>query len=1047
MKRLYNLARPLAPLAVVLVAHSAFGQVQTISGKVLAADRNEPLPGVTVVVKGTTIGTGTAADGSFSLSVPNGTGTLVVSFVGYITKELPITGTTPITVTLSQDVKALQEVVVVGYGTQRKSDVTGSLSSVSAEQIQQVPTTNLTQALQGRAAGVDISGGSFRPGETPSIRIRGNRSVQASNEPLYVVDGIPLAEGTGINDFNPQDIASVEVLKDASATAIYGSRGANGVVLITTNRGKEGKFSINYNTFMGFDRPLVKANVLNGPQFAEYRREANRTSGSYPTLFPNPVNDFAIFGTDPYTWESIADGYEWVDRANRLVAMRPTTEEERAQYGVNEIPVYDNNKVRTTNWADMALRTGTTQSHQISASGGSEKIKASLSIGYLKQKGVDLTQDFSRYTARMTLDYKVNNIISVGGSTNASLGIQNFGTDYYGKMAGQLPISVPYDVDGKYIFLPGADVNIVNPILDPDLVFNERRFTRFFGSFYGEAKLLEGLRFRINVGPDFRNSRTGEFQAGRSSNRQGGTSFGRNDQNQNFTYVVENLLFYDKQLGTDHSLGITLLQSVQQDRSERLFVTASNLPYDSQRWYNLGSTNNSIPESFGNAFSKRRLQSWMGRVNYSFKDRYVLTASGRYDGSSVLAPKNKWAFFPSFALAWKLQEEAFLKDVSSLTELKLRAGYGAVGQSSVAPYLTGGTLGQTGYVWDETPAYGYGATALRNSNLTWEKTSTINLGIDYGFFQNRVSGSLELYRAHTYDLLLPRAIPTASGFNNVLQNIGDTRNTGIEASLTTQNIESEKFRWGTTFVFTKNKEEFVSLSSGAQDDIGNRWFIGQPLNVYYDYKFQGIWQTDELDQATKYGQKPGQIKVVDQNNDGRINAADLTILGSTVPKWSGSVNNTFSYAGFDLSFLVYARVGQLTNLNFRPGLGGRYQANDVNYWTATNPSNDYPRPDKSADIALYGDALRYKVASFVKVRSISLNYTFPKVLVEKLRGNSLSAYVNVVNPFLFTKIKGFDPEITDPITATRDPLTGVSRGVDNSSISTKSLVVGLRVGF
>ncbi|OUJ75820.1 SusC/RagA family TonB-linked outer membrane protein [Hymenobacter crusticola] len=1026
----------LALTAVLLFTQQVWAQ--TVTGRVTTSETKEPLPGVTVVVKGTSNGTGTNADGSFSLEVPNRTGTLVFSFVGYVTKEVAIDGKSTVDVALGQDTKALDEVVVVGYGTQKKSDVTGSLASVSAEQLQQVPTTNITQALQGRASGVDISGGSFRPGESPAIRIRGNRSVQASNDPLYVVDGIPLAEGTGLNDFNPQDIASIEVLKDASATAIYGSRGANGVVLITTNRGKEGKFTINYNTYMSFDKPLVKADVLTGPQFAEYRREANRTSGSYPTLYPNPVTDYAIFGTDPYTWEGIADAYTWTDRANRVVATRPTTDEEKALYGANvtEIPVYDNSKVRTTNWGDLALRTGITQSHQISASGGTDKLRASISIGYLKQRGVQISQDFSRYTARMTLDYKVNNIISVGGSTNANLNLQNFGTDYYGKMVNQLPISVPYDPSGNPIFLPGADVNIVNPILDPELVFDERRTTRFFGSFYAEAKLAPGLRFRINVGPDFRNRRSGEFQAARSSNRQGGTSWGRNDQNQNFTYVVENLLFYDKQFG-NHSLGVTVLESAQQDRSERSFITASNLPYDSQKWYNLGSSYNSSPETFGSSFSKRRLQSWMGRINYSFKDRYVLTASGRYDGSSVLAPGNKWAFFPSFALAWKLQEESFLKDVNQLTELKLRAGYGVVGQSSVDPYLTGGNLGQTAYVWDETPAYGYAPTALKNPDLSWEKTSTVNLGVDFGFFQNRISGSVDVYRAHTFDLLLPRAIPTSSGFGTILQNIGDTRNTGIEVALSTRNIESSKFRWGTDFIFTKNKEEFVKLSSGAQDDVGNRWFIGQPINVYYNYKFQGIWQTNEADLATSYGQKPGQIKVADINNDGKINAQDQTILGSTVPKWSGSVNNTFSYAGFDLSFLVYARVGQMTNLNFRPGLGGRYQANDVNYWTLSNPSNDYPRPDKSADIALYGDARRFISASFVKVRSISLNYTFPKAIVEKFKGQNLSAYVNVVNPFLFTKVKNFDPEITDPNTRT----------VSDNSLSVKSLVVGLRVGF
>jgi TonB-linked SusC/RagA family outer membrane protein len=1028
----------------------------TVSGRVVQGN-GEPLPGVTIVVKGTTIGTSTDTDGRFTLTAPVGS-TLAFSFVGFASQEVAITeATTTLAIKLADDAKALDEVVVVGYGTQKKTDVTGALSSVSETQIQQVTTQNVTQALQGRAAGVDVAGGNFRPGEVPAIRIRGNRSIRASNEPLYVVDGIPLAQGTGLNDFNPQDIESVEVLKDASATAIYGSRGANGVVIVTTKRGKEGRFTLNYNTYYSVDKASRTLDLFNGGEFLELQREANRNTNSYPTLYPDPARDFALFGApDLNAWEGIADGYEWIDRANRVVATRPTTDEERTRYGANvlQIPIYDASKVRTTDWQDLALRTALTQNHQLSASGGTDKLRASMSVGYLNQEGIQPGQDFARYNARVTLDYKVNNIVTLGASTNASLGIQNYGPDVYGRAAGQIPYATPYAPDGAFIVNPGFVATIFNPLREVDNAFNERRVTRFFGSLYGEVKLpIDGLRYRLNVGPDFRNTRTGVFQSARAIARDGGgpssTSFASYDQGQNFTYVVENLLFYDKQLGKNHSIGITALQSVQADRAEGSSVSAVNLPYDSQKWYNLGSTYQAAANGFGSSFGQRKLMSWMGRVNYSFMDRYVLTATGRADGASVLAPGNQWSFFPSVAVAWKMQQENFLRNVPAITEMKLRGGYGSVGQASVDPYTTGGTLQQSRYAWNEIAAYGYSPTpgtlpntlgGIPNPDLQWERTSTINLGLDFGLFKNRVSGSVEVYRANTTDLLLSRALPAAGGVVNILQNIGATRNSGVEVSLTTVNIDRPGgLRWSTDFIYTRNKEEFVKLASGAQDDVGNRWFIGQPLSVYYNYQQDGIWQLGQEDEARKYGLVPGDRRVVNQNGDNVINANDFVILGSNRPKWSGSVNNTLTYKGFELSFLVYARVGQMTATGNNPGLSGVFQSPQVDYWTPTNPSNEFPRPVYKVEAKNTGG---YNIVdgSFARVRNISLTYTVPQAISSKVKMSNLSVYVNAVNPFLFTNYKGLDPEATDIGTASTET-------VQARNLNTKSLVFGLRVGF
>jgi TonB-linked SusC/RagA family outer membrane protein len=1023
-------------------AVSKHPQEWKLTGKI-TTDAGEALPGVTIMVKGTSTGTSTAADGTFSLSVPESPGTLMVSFIGYTTREISFSGPVgDLNISLLESVKSLDEVVVVGYGAVKKSDVTGAVSSVTAEQIEQVPVQNLTQALQGRAAGVDIAAGSFRPGEVSGIRIRGNRSVRASNEPLYVVDGIPLAEGTGINDFNPLDIESVEILKDASATAIYGSRGANGVVLITTKRGQQGRMSINYDTWVSADQAAVKLDLLDGPGFTELRRQANRNTGRYASPFPDPALDYELFKQDPHMWESVAMGYEWEDYNNRVPRMRAATAEEQAKYGVNEVPIYNAANVRSTDWQNMALRTAISQSHQLSLRGGTDKMRVAVSGGYLKQEGIQPGQDFTRYNARLSLDYDITKHITVGGTVNPSINIQNFGSNIYGSYIGQIPLAVPYDKEGNVIQLPGGDINIYNPIRDADLIINERRNTRFFGSFYSEAKLLKDLKYRINFGPDFKHHRRGEFEGALSSFRQGGTSRARNYQDQRFTYVIENLLFYNKQLGTDHNLGVTLLQSAQSNRFESIDVTVSNLPYDSQKWYNLSSTYRGAPDAYAAGFAESTLQSWMGRVNYGFKDKYLLTATGRYDGSSVLAPGNKWDFFPSLALAWKAQEEAFLKDVSFIDELKLRAGYGTVGQSSIPAYLTGGTLARTPYVFDETPAYGYRPASQPLPDLRWERTTTLNAGIDFGFFK-RVYGTVEVYRANTTNLILPRAVPTVSGYWSVLENIGATRNTGIEVSLTTDNIKTNSgFRWSTDYIFTANKEEFVELYNGAKDDVGNRWFIGQPLQVYYDYQFAGIWQEHEVEEAKKYGKVPGDIKITDLDGDGKINAQDMMVLGSNRPTWTGSINNTFSWKGFDLTFLVYARVGQMVNsIFYRPGFGGRYQQVAFPYWTPENPTNEFPRPINNVDIQQFGSSLQYRDGSFVKVRNISLNYNLPRNLVSRIGGQNMSVYVNFVNPLLFTRnFKGLDPEVTDPGLTTAEH--GQMRG-----LSTKSYTLGLRVGF
>ena len=512
----------------------------TVTGKVTAVETNSPLPGVTVSVKGTGTGTVTDKDGNYKLTVNNGEGTLVFSFIGYTKREEAISNRTIINIALAQDLSAIEEVVVVGYGTRKKSDVTGSLSSISAQQLKQVPVQSVSQALQGRAAGVDVAASSFRPGDNPQIRIRGNRSLKATNYPLVVLDGIPLPDSSSINDFNPSDIASVEILKDASATAIYGSRGANGVILVSLKKGKAGVATVTYDGYVGFSKPLTTMDMMSGGEFAELRREAYRNNSDpadYTTPFANPAQDYNLFKADANMWESVAQGYEWVNKAALIPRYRATTEQERQQfanYGMgnfDSVPVYNPGKVRTTDWADLALRTGIKQDHQVSVSGGSEKVRVIASLGYYNESGIQKSQSFERYNVRLGLDYNLSANIRVGGSTMASFSNQQYGAPLYINAIGQLPIAVPYDSAGNRIYQPGGDPLIFNPLFNIDNVIDERRVTHVMGSYYGEIQLVEGLRFRINFGPDFRHYRRGQFYGSLSTNRNRGTSQAIYDQN------------------------------------------------------------------------------------------------------------------------------------------------------------------------------------------------------------------------------------------------------------------------------------------------------------------------------------------------------------------------------------------------------------------------------------------------------------------------------------------------------------------------------------
>ncbi len=1069
---------------------SAQEGTRRISGTVRAID-NQPLPGVTVKIKETTSGTTTDQSGNYVLNVEPSARTLVFSFIGMSPQEITIGNQTKIDVVLQESAVGLNEVVVVGYGTAKKSDVTGSLTSVSEKTLQERPVQNVIQALQGKASGVDITS-NIKPGELPPVTIRGNRSIQASNAPLYVVDGIPLAIGN-LTDFNPNDISSVEILKDASATAIYGSRGANGVILITTKKGSAGKINVSYNATLSFDSYHSLTDWMNGGQYIDRQRLTLMNNRNYNATtntdqkvsatysYPDPFLDNSKFSlaADPVAQESVWMGYEWKNGVMGGTPLkRVTTAAERALTWPDSVPIYNSANIRSYDWAKDALRQGVTQNHQISLSKGDEFSHLYMSVAYLNQVGVQKDQDYKRYNVIMNGDITPLKWLTIGTSINGSRSLQNFGIqgpntsntgskDLYSRALDQYPYALPKRTDGTYIYNPGGNLSLWNPLIDIDQAINERSIYAVYSNSFGEIKFTPWLKYRINFGAQFRQYRSGAWTGPKA------TSHLTNKPNtagysttQNFAWVAENLLYFDKTFASVHTIGITLLQSAQKSRQEGINLSGSSMIYDISKWYDIASNLLGKPDGYGTSFTENSLLSYMGRINYTLMNKYLLTASGRWDGASVLAPGHKWEFFPSFALAWKMQEESFLKRFSWIDEFKLRYGYGVTGNSSVNPYSTSGPLSKNPYVFGSTAAIGYLPQIVANPLLTWEKTAQSNLGLDFAFLNGRVSGTIELYQSNTSDLLLPKSLPAVSGYVTKIQNIGKTRNKGIEISLTTVNIQKNDFKWSTSFNFYANKEEIVELlakdaNGKPLDMLAQLYFIGYPTQVYYNYQNAGIWQNtpEDLAEMAKFnanGHKfyPGTIKVVDQltvdsNADGindkgdyKITGNDMVILGTNRPKWSGGFTNTVSYKDLELSFFVYARIGQL----YFGGYPGNRVENDI--WSWTNPKGRWPMPN-GANVENIAAAMNFNDGSYVAVRNISLSYTLPAKWLNKISLSNLQLSCQVVNPFLFggDVVKmGINPEDNtnwDVVSSNTFPLGGMN----NNNILVQSFVLGLKASF
>jgi TonB-linked SusC/RagA family outer membrane protein len=913
-----------------------------------------------------------------------------------------------IKITLKEDSKALDEVVVVGYGVQKKSDVTGALASVGNEELNKRPVNNAFEALQGKAAGVDITS-SERPGTVGDVRIRGQRSISATSDPLYVVDGVPLSAG-GIESLNPRDIESIDILKDASSTAIYGSRGANGVILVTTKRGKAGRLSLNYSGTVTFETLQDKSPAMSASDYITWRRWAyynsdpvNNPRGDQPSY----EKDQNYFSGDPYALANVNKG--WVNGT------------------------WDGSKVTDTDWTGMVTRTGITHEHTISGSGGNENAQASFSFGYLNNEGTQKGQEYSRYNFAMTTDLQVKPWFKMGGSINASWSEQDYGYSRTGQSSSSGPVDiysaakaiprygVPYDDEGNIITNPCGSVTNVYTVIDEWNKSTDNRQTfRALGSFYGQFdfgkmwKPLEGLSYKIAFGPDFRNFRQGIFISSDSAVKMGSKNYSKYATDRYLSWTLDNQINYNKKFGK-HNVGVTLLQSASKYSKESASENASAIPNENFLWYNMGSvdiTNSSTyAAGMSTGLSENQLESYMARVNYSFNDRYLLTVSGRWDGASVLAKGNKWAFFPSAALGWRIDQEDFMKDISWLNQLKLRLGVGTTGNAAVSAYSTLGSI-QSFYVpfgSTITPAYAtnepyYTSSQVKmaNKDLSWEKTTQYNYGLDVSFLNGRISGSIDVYHSRTNDLLLDMTIPTLTGFASTTANVGKTKNFGTDISLSFIPVQTKDFEWVSTVNAAYQKDEIVELSNGKEDDISNAWFIGQSIGVYYGIDNDGLWQESDAEEMARFNAnghsfQVGMVKPVDQNGDDKIDNNDRIILGNKNPKWVLGWSNTFSYKGFELGIELYGRFGYMVNTGGE-GQYGMYAQREISYWTPDNTGADYQKPIYSTSGGdAYSSLLGYKKASFLKLRNISLGYNFDSKMLKKVGIANLKVYAQAKN--------------------------------------------------
>ena len=985
------------------MAEQAFQNVQqagVVKGQV--TDKNgDGVIGATVKVKDAQAGTVTDYNGNFSLNVQKA-GTLVVSYIGYLTKEIAFTPGQTLNITIEEDATALDEVVVVGYGVQKKSDVTGSVTSINKDRLSKLPVTNVLQAVQGAAAGVTISQGSSIPGDAPSALVRGRNSINAGTGPYIVVDGIPISKSGGsLNDINPGDIESMEILKDASATAIYGTNGANGVILITTKHGKEGKPSISYNGYIGFENFAHKMDYCNGAQITQrYKDYVAQNPGE--TMY----NDF----------------------------VKNQNEAEAQAAG------------RETDWLyDMVSQTGIIQDHNVTVNGGAEKIKYFISGDYMSQKGVLKGFNYKRYSLRMNIDADVTNYLKIGTNSYIVSHNRDGGRVNFMMAEAMSPYGKVYEDDGSYCIYPMYTESLFfNPMRDINQDHERRQWNINLNAYaelnFGNIwKPLTGLTYKFNFGYSFVPKRENYYN-GAEQNDPNGYGYIFNAETQSRT--VENILTYAKDI-KKHHFDITLLYASSRKKYHDNTATGAKFINDELLWHNLGGGGTQTAKSYTDLY---KTVSQMGRLNYSYDSRYLFTFTVRRDGSSVFGADNKYGTFPSIALGWNIANEKFMEKADWLNNLKLRLSYGKAGNEAIGVYETLAKMSNAALTMDGQSATAlYPSSRMGNSGLGWETTKTFNIGIDFGFLNNRINGNIDFYTSTTTDLLLQRNLPKVSGYSNVYMNMGKTANKGLEITINSKNIVTKDFTWGTNLVWSWNKNEIKDLYGDEKSDIGNRWFIGEPISVIYDYEMVGIWQKDEIERGDHLNwdpqAQPGDVKLRDVNGDGKIDPNDdKTIQGQTTPKWIGGLTNTFTYKNLSLSIFIQTVQGLKRNNSLlgtaSDEMGRRNSPTEIGYWSESNPSNEFRSLSKTSNRWGYGFPCD---ASFTRIKDVTLSYQFPAQIINALRISALTVYASARNLATFTSWKGWDPEADITQRGWRD--------YENNYPMTKSYVFGLNVTF
>ncbi|UII77301.1 TonB-dependent receptor [Flagellimonas sp. HMM57] len=1020
-------------LLACTVSFASLAQTQ-ITGVVLD-ENNAPLPGANVQEKGTTNGVVTDFDGNFIINVQDSNSILVISYIGFETKELTLDGSSNYTVQLSTSSTGLDEVVVIGYGSVKKSDLTGAVASLSNETVTEQRKTDIGQAIQGRVAGVDVRTLNSKPGAPLSIQIRGNTVITANqgserdgvsddvttdpDQPLYVVDGVFF---DNINVLNPADIEQIDILKDVSATAIYGARGANGVVIITTKNGIEGVSRFTYDATFGLRSATNLPDFFTGPEYVGFVDDVLRAR--------------EWLGTDLS-----------IDAYNN-VAIDRSTEFQTSNEEANNVA-----NGRYTDWADLLRGTGIQTSHTVGISGGSNGLVYNGSLGYLKDEGVIGIEEFERYNISLSASKKLSDKFTLGIKTYLALSEREAGSPELFRSSLRLAPTVnPFDENGELILVPDEqDQRFINPFFEDQGSYTaETKSLDVIANVFLNYKPNNWFNFKTQFSPTVSSTRFGEFRGllTRSSRNDPTRVRSTYDTRLRTSYTWDNIADFDFNIKEGHNLKTTLITSLFYDNTEGSDIETRNFDTDAFSFFNTeGGTDIRTFDTFQ---TQETLASFAARVNYNIKDKYLFTLTGRYDGSSKLAAGNQWDFFPSAAFAWRASQESFLKDVDWLNNLKFRVSYGESGNDNpVSAFSSFAFLEQSSFLFGSDLANGQFVQTLPNEELTWEVSRELNLGIDLAILSNRINLAFEYYNKTTDGSILARTLSSITGFGDdglptTIGNFGSVRNKGVEFTLNTVNVRTDNFSWRTSLNFSANDNEILELFGDTEQipissDVRFNGVLqeGAPIDAVWSYEVDGIYGTDDVAEAASFGFLPGQYRFVDQNDDGVINQEDRVVLGSQAPDWIAGMTNTFSYKNFELNVQVNTRQGTFGHSeflqNFSTFQGDRavFNSLDQNYWTPLNQDAEFPSPEYGEDSSFPWFNTSF---DFVRVGNIGLGYTFSQSVLDKLKMSSFRLSLDVQNPFTFTDFAGPDPE------------TGLQNSF-GQTYAIKTFLFGLKVAY